>query len=100
MHCILHIGTEKTGTTLIQNWLYENKDALSAQGIGLTETGEKANNRKLCAYCQDGMDDYHKRHSICDKEERQAFFYNFEKEMQCEIDSLKRSGREKNYIHL
>ena len=35
MKCILHIGTEKTGTTLLQNWLYDNKEKLSQVGIYL-----------------------------------------------------------------
>ena len=30
---ILHIGTHKTGSTAIQNWLYWNRDTLAAQGV-------------------------------------------------------------------
>ena len=33
MKCILHIGTEKTGTTLLQNWLYDNKESLKKNKI-------------------------------------------------------------------
>lgn len=32
---ILHIGNHKTGTTSIQNWLWVNKAALEARGVGL-----------------------------------------------------------------
>ena len=31
--CILHIGTEKTGTTAIQEYLKSNRDALAKQGF-------------------------------------------------------------------
>jgi hypothetical protein len=92
MHCILHIGTEKTGTTLLQKWLYDNKEALSEQGIALTKSGGKPNNRKLCAYCQNSMDNYFKRHDIYDKEGRQSFFQGFEKEFRSEIESIEKSG--------
>ena len=36
MRGILHIGTEKTGSTLLQKWLYSNQKKLSNQGIYLS----------------------------------------------------------------
>ena len=33
MHCILHIGTEKTGTTTLQRWIRENRDGLADHGV-------------------------------------------------------------------
>ena len=36
MRGILHIGTEKTGLTLLQKWLYSNQKNLSNQGIDLS----------------------------------------------------------------
>ena len=36
MRGILHIGTEKTGSTLLQKWLYSNQKNLSNQGIYLS----------------------------------------------------------------
>ena len=56
MHCILHIGTEKTGTTLIQKWLYENREALSDEGIALTKTVGAPNNRGLADAFSDKID--------------------------------------------
>ncbi len=35
MRLILHIGTEKTGTTAVQSWLWRNRDVLAKHGIGL-----------------------------------------------------------------
>lgn len=37
-HCILHIGTEKTGTSTIQTFLNENRDELKDDGIFYPET--------------------------------------------------------------
>ncbi len=31
-HCILHIGTDKTGTTTLQNFLAANRSALRQMG--------------------------------------------------------------------
>ena len=50
MKCILHIGTEKTGTTLLQEWLYHNITSLSKCGIYLSEIIGKPNNQLVPAY--------------------------------------------------
>jgi hypothetical protein len=47
MKCIVHIGTEKTGTTTLQQWLYSNRSALSAQKVYLSNICGKPNNRYL-----------------------------------------------------
>ena len=78
MRCLLHIGTEKTGTTLLQDWLYANREALSAQGVCLSDVLDQPNNRKLAAYFQGRLDDYHQAHRILDAEARAAFFSGFE----------------------
>lgn len=78
MRCLLHIGTEKTGTTLLQDWLYANREALSAQGVCLSDVLDMPNNRKLAAYFQGGLDDYHQAHRILDADARAAFFSGFE----------------------
>ena len=50
---ILHIGTEKTGTTSIQHFLADNKIALEEQGIFIPQTpsGRSPNHRKLATAC-------------------------------------------------
>lgn len=75
MKCILHIGTEKTGSTAIQKWLYDNKNDLSSNKVFLSECLSKPNNRifsllfledfNLCDFC--------KRNNISSKEELEAF---------------------------
>lgn len=57
---ILHIGTEKTGTTSIQEFLSENKPELERQGIFIPKSpcGSAPNHRKLATACfNDGNTD-------------------------------------------
>ena len=44
MHCFLHIGVEKTGTTSIQKFLYLNRSLLNQNGYQLTDSLSKPNN--------------------------------------------------------
>lgn len=88
MKCILHIGTEKTGTTLIQNWLYENEKALSVQGVGLSKTVSYPNNRKLVAYFQDDFDDYMHENMVFNSQQRDEFFAGFEDAFLAELTAL------------
>lgn len=88
MRCLLHIGTEKTGTTLLQDWLYANREALSAQGVCLSSLLDVPNNRKLAAYFQGTLDDYHQAHRILEDDARHAFFAGFEEAVAEEIATL------------
>jgi len=67
---ILHIGTEKTGTTSIQDFLSDNKDELVEQGVFIPKTpcGLSPNHRKLATACLDGLhrDDSFKEFNIKD----------------------------------
>lgn len=90
MRCILHIGTEKTATTLIQKWLYENYDNLSEQGVALTKECGYPNNRKLVSYFQDGVDDYLKSKGVQDGVDKDSYFNNFEERLSDEISNLKK----------
>ncbi|MSU90527.1 hypothetical protein GE300_13025 [Rhodobacteraceae bacterium 2CG4] len=47
MKLILHIGTEKTGTTAFQIWMHENTQALRRQGVWYAQAFDVPNNRKL-----------------------------------------------------
>lgn len=53
MKLIIHIGTEKTGSTSIQRYLQENRKKLNKQSIGFLTTPGKFNSRKLPVYCMD-----------------------------------------------
>ena len=88
MRCLLHIGTEKTGTTLLQEWLYANKSALSENRIALSQTIGFPNNRKFSAYFQDELDDFHARHQIRTNKDRERYFDGFLDEFAEEIAAL------------
>lgn len=47
MKLVLHIGTEKTGTTAFQIWMDENTEVLRKQGVWYTQAFDLPNNRAL-----------------------------------------------------
>ena len=47
MNLLLHIGTEKTGTTSLQRWLTRNSDALRSHGIWYCASLGRPNNRLI-----------------------------------------------------
>ncbi len=66
MKIVLHIGTEKTGTTSIQEFLNLNHILLMSQGFYFLQSPGNKNNRKLPAALlrPDRFDDYHHTHFI------------------------------------
>ena len=50
----LHIGTEKTGTTSLQDTLYKNKELLKTTGVHFLQSAGSRNNRALPSLCMDG----------------------------------------------
>jgi len=55
MKCILHIGTEKTGTTSIQNFLVHNSDLLLNQNYKITKSLGKINNSGLIQLANENL---------------------------------------------
>jgi hypothetical protein len=57
---ILHIGTEKTGTTALQYWLRDHKEELASHGVGLPSSLGPTNHRRLPTSCfdLDRIDDF------------------------------------------
>ena len=92
MKCVLHIGTEKTATTLLQTWLYENEAALSAQGVAMSRVMNTPNNRKLATFAQGGIDDYLRMRGVHDDAGREAFFRGFPEAMDAEIRAKAAAG--------
>lgn len=88
MKCILHIGTPKTATTLLQKWLYENKDALSDQSVALTRTFRTSNNRFLATIFQDKIDKIGRMKGFYDQEGRNHFKAVLTKRFKIEFDQL------------
>lgn len=78
MDCIVHIGTEATGTTLLQDWLYKNQKALSKSGVFLSNILGITNNRRIVSYFQNEIDDWCNVNLITSQAEKHAHFKDFE----------------------
>lgn len=91
MKCVLHIGTEKTGTTLLQDWLYANEALLNQQRIYLPQTLGKSNNRLLASYFEPGIDDWAKTHHLTTIEQKAAYFSDFEEKFREEVQQASES---------
>ncbi len=72
MHLILHIGTEKTGSTALQTYLETHRDALAASGFALPDFLDSSNHRELASvFIRDEADDeYLQVQNIVDPAER------------------------------
>ena len=67
MRCILHIGTEKTGSTSLQTALSANRKHLRERGIFYSKAAGTLNSRALAAaFCHYSSDDYLARLGIAD----------------------------------
>ena len=85
MKCIIHIGTEKTGTTLLQNWLYANKRALGSLGVYLSDNLGGHNNRLVPTFFREELDDWARCNGIGSREEKARFFSGFLERLEREI---------------
>jgi hypothetical protein len=90
LKAIVHIGTEKTGTTSIQRYLYQNRAKLKGAGFHFLQCAGKKNNQALPAYCLDEhrRDDYFRDRGIQTLEQRQEFQRRFVKAFDREIRGL------------
>ena len=72
MKAILHIGSEKTGTTTIQSFLVQNKKMFAGHGYLVPSSVGVGNNRGLvsCAMGVFTFDDYHHARGISSDEQR------------------------------
>ena len=86
MKLVLHIGTEKTGTTLLQQWLYDNRQAFSDQGVFLSDVCGVPNNRALVSFCQNSLDEFTKLNKLMTLEEKSAFFNDFQENFDKEVE--------------
>lgn len=90
MKAIVHIGTEKTGTSSIQKYLYKNRRRLRGEGFHVLTSAGKGNNRALAAYCRSDSrpDDYFRDRGITTAEGRKAFRRELMKKLRKEINGL------------
>ncbi|MGV0878372.1 hypothetical protein V6767_14625 [Martelella sp. FLE1502] len=96
MRCILHIGTEKTGTTVLQNWLYLNREALSRSGVYLSLRLGNTNNLYISEYFQSNIDAWAREVGISTLAEKDRFFSGFERA----LDEEFRLAAEKHDVFL
>lgn len=87
---VLHIGTEKTGTTTLQKVLLDNKEHLLKEGVYYLHGEGLDNSRDIAAACiDDGAgDDYLDSKGISSPEERQAYRKRLKKVVHDKIDNL------------
>ncbi len=86
----LHIGTEKTGTTTLQEVLFQNKESLKNEGFHFLQSAGVRNNRKIPAYCMDddNYDDFFKDLRIDSLEKKNQFRAAFLSQLTKEIQGL------------
>ena len=85
----MHIGTEKTGTTSIQNYLYLNQKKLKSSGFHFIQSAGTTNNRALPSFCmnEDRFDDFFRDQGIKTLEQKHDFRKTFLEEFENEIRS-------------
>lgn len=90
MKAIVHIGTEKTGTTTIQNFLYQNRRKLKSAGYYFMQSPGKHNHQAIPAIClsDDKYDDFFRIKGIETLEERKAYKAQFTAEFEAELKGL------------
>lgn len=90
MKCILHIGTEKTGTTSIQKFLEENRPQLTSHGVYFPVASGQSHSRHLvtAAYSPDREDDFTRNMGLLSSEDRSRFQNETIKCLEKEIRSL------------
>jgi hypothetical protein len=90
MECILHIGTEKTGTSSLQACFYQNRDLLARQGIELLQSAGRDNARKLACFAMSDhlIDEYLKSNKISSIDQKISFNKTLAKAVSKELSRL------------
>lgn len=88
MDCVLHIGTEKTGTTMLQGWLYSNEEVLNRHGVALSHTLLVPNNRALAMCFQQKIDPFFYRLGLVDESKARDFIDKTKRAFAEEVSSL------------
>lgn len=91
MHCYLHIGTEKTGTTLIQDFLHLNAEKLKARGLGYLRSAGYPNNMwaVIAAYDLDRRDRWTESRKVTSDQEMQELQQSIVEGMREELSQMK-----------
>lgn len=86
MQCILHIGTEKTGTTSFQRWLEVNRGALRKKDIVYPSSVGVNNHRKLSVYSMDFDAVECRIYNVFSEAEHNTFRDNIKRDLEKEIE--------------
>jgi hypothetical protein len=94
MRLVVHIGTEKTGTSATQYFLYRNKHRLLCNRIALSKVSGYPRNWAAAAYClpYQGNESYFNRRSITSPIQLEKYFEFFEEKLHNEIDDAVNSA--------
>lgn len=92
MDCFLHIGTEKTATTSIQEWIFANRNSLVERGIYTSNKFGSGNHRKIVNYFRSEFDDYQQWFRIRTERQNRKHFSGFEREFKAEFEKARSSG--------
>ena len=92
MKCILHIGTEKTGTTAIQEWMHVNRSIFLHQGVFISEFLGVPDHRIFSAFFQNEFDDWTRRNNLRTSEDKAFFFRGFLDGLRAEIQKARQSA--------
>lgn len=90
MRAVVHIGTEKTGTTTIQEFLDRNRVALAGRGYHLLESAGRPSHRWLPSYCmaEDREDDFLAPRGGADPVTRRNLKARFRRRLDAEMAGL------------
>lgn len=91
MKLVLHIGTEKTGTTSVQTWLESNLNALSCRGIHLSNVLDRPSNRALAHAFQNGVDPYFRPMGITSISQVRAYRERLTERLATEVECAART---------
>lgn len=91
MKLILHIGTEKTGTSSVQQWGAKNRELLKKSGIFYSKSLGELDHRKASVYARlpDRPDDGFIRYGIKNVDQHEQFKRQVEQDLAKEIESAK-----------
>lgn len=94
MDLILHIGTEKTGSTSFQTWAQENRDALGQNGIWYSQSLGHRNHQKIYLWALGafGPDDGFARLGIADQDGFLRFQRDVPEALAQEIETARAEG--------
>lgn len=84
--CILHIGVEKTGTTSIQKFIYQNEVRLKKGGLCLLHGFQKNNNLEFVQYFKLSLDDWAASKGIQNQKQKRKYFLTFKGKFLAELE--------------